>query len=318
MHSIVVLDGYTLNPGDLSWENLNSLGTLQVYDRTAEQKIISQAKEATILLTNKTPLSASTLQQLPHVKFIGVLATGYNIVDITAARRLGISVANVPSYSADSVAQLTWGLLLELTHHVALHSETVRKGEWSTSTDFCYWKTPLIELAGLTIGIIGLGTIGQKVARIAHAFGMTIQSVQRSKKIELPFPVKFTDLETLLRTSDVVSLHSPLTPETEKIINSQTLSWMKSSAFLLNTSRGGLIDSSALAQALHQGKIAGAGLDVLESEPPRADHPLLTAPHCLITPHLAWATLAARQKLMNQTVENVRSFIAGKPIHIVN
>jgi glycerate dehydrogenase len=318
MQSIVVLDGSTLNPGDLSWNPMESLGSVQVYDRTSESEIIHRSRHATVLLTNKTPLTAKTLEQLPHLQFIGVLATGYNIVDVATARKRGITVSNVPAYSSDSVAQLTWALLLELTHHVGLHSNTVRQGEWSASPDFCYWKTPLIELSGLTFGIIGLGTIGQRVAQIAHAFGMKVQSVQRTKSVPLSFPVTYTNLETLFRTSDVLSLHTPLTAETQKIINPQTLSWMRPSAFLLNTSRGGLVDSDALAQALHHGTIAGAGLDVLESEPPQTAHPLLQAPRCIITPHLAWATLAARNRLMKETLENIRSFIERKPRNVVN
>ncbi len=317
MHSIVILDGYCLNPGDLSWEALESLGTVTVYDRTAPDEIISRAQGATILLTNKTVLSAETIQKLPALQFISVLATGYNIVDTQAAGSQGILLSNVPAYSTDSVAQLTWALLLELTHQVGLHASSVRRGDWSSSLDFSYQKSPLMELSGLTLGIIGLGVIGQKVAQIAHAFGMQIQSIERAKKPSLSYPVSYTDLETLLKTSDVLSLHAPLNAETDKIINAKTLTWMKPTSFILNTSRGGLIDSEALAQALENKVIAGAALDVLDQEPPPSTHPLPPSPRCLITPHIAWATFAARQRLLDQTIQNVKSFIEGHPINIV-
>ncbi len=317
---MVLLDGYSLNPGDLSWDSLRSLAPLDLFDRTSPSELLPRSQSATILLTNKTVLSAETLRKLPSLRFISVLATGVNVVDLQSAAQQGIIVSNVPSYSTDSVAQLTWALLLELTHQVALHASSVRQGDWSSSLDFSYQKKPLIELSGLTLGVIGLGAIGQKVAQIADAFGMKILSVEREgkEKLSLPYPVSYTSLEALFKSSDVISLHAPLTPQTEKIINPQTLLWMKPTAFLLNTSRGGLIDSEALAHALERKTIAGAALDVLESEPPSPSHPLLHSPYCLITPHIGWATLAARKRLLNQTVGNVKAFIEGKPINVVS
>jgi glycerate dehydrogenase len=323
---IVVLDGYTLNPGDLAWDDLNSLGTCEIYDRTPPEQVLSRAAEADILLTNKTELTRENIEKLTNAKYIGILATGTNIVDLVAARERGVVVSNVPAYGTSSVAQTTIALLLELTQHVGLHSQSVRQGRWTSSPDWCYWEGLLIELDGLTLGIIGLGRIGTAVARIASSLGMKVIATpartssrnSATNVSELAGSVKKADLEPLFRQSDVVSLHCPLTPETKHLINAERLSWMKPSAFLLNTSRGQLVDEIALAAALNSGKLAGAGLDVLSVEPPPATNPLLTAKNCIITPHLAWATKAARSRLMQAAVENVRAFLHGKPQNIVN
>jgi len=307
---LVVLDGHTLNPGDLSWEPLAQLGALTVHPRTAAGDILDRSREAAIILTNKVPLSAETLAQLPALRFIGVLATGHNIVDSAAARARGIPVSNVPAYGTHSVAQHVFALLLELTQRTGHHARTVHDGRWAASPDWCYWDGSLLELAGLTLGIVGAGRIGQAVGKIGEAFGMKVRYATRA--------AGRAALESVLRESDVVSLHCPLTPDTRHLLNATTLGWMKPTAFLINTGRGPLIDEAALAAALRAGKLAGAGLDVLSTEPPAADNPLLAAPRCLITPHLAWATTAARRRLMNVTIENVRAFIAGTPQNVVN
>ena len=316
--NIVVLDGHTLNPGDLSWAPLEALGTLRVYPRTPPAEVVPRAAEAELVLTNKTVLDAATLAALPRVRYLGVLATGYNVVDLEAARARGIPVTNVPGYSTPSVAQLTFALLLELTHHVGRHSEGVRAGRWSRSPDFCYWDTPLVELAGCTFGVVGYGQVGRAVARLAAAFEMRVLVHTRTPPAAPPAELRFTDLDTLLRESDVVSLHCPLTPDTRHLINRARLARMKPGAYLLNTGRGPLVDEPALAEALRAGHLAGAGLDVLSTEPPPPDHPLLTAPNCVITPHLGWATRAARERLLHQAVENVRAFLAGHPVNVVN
>ncbi|MDQ1913500.1 D-2-hydroxyacid dehydrogenase [Paenibacillus sp. GD4] len=319
MTSIVVLDGYTLNPGDLSWDELKQLGEVTLYDRTSPEDIPSRAAHAEIVLTNKTPLSGETLAKLPKLRYIGVLATGYNIVDIHAARERGIPVTNVPAYSTQSVAQLVFALLLELCHRVRLHSDAVHSGEWTNSADFSFTKSPLVELADKTLGLIGLGRIGLQTARIAQAFGMRVIAVGSGRSQPEAYEgIERVDRETLFRTSDVVSLHCPLTPETERMINAQWLRQMKPTAILINTSRGGLIDESALAEALHSGAIAGAALDVLSTEPPGEDNPLLNAPNCIITPHIAWATKEARSRLMDAAVENIRCYLAGQAANVVN
>lgn len=315
--NIVVLDGFALNPGDLSWAKLEELGRCVVYDRTSESRILSRAAGAEIVLTNKTPLRDEHLRQLPALRYIGVLATGYNVVDVEAARARGVTVTNVPAYSTRSVAQLTFALLLELTLHVGHHAQTVREGKWTASPDFCYWDFPLIELDQLTMGIIGFGRIGRAVAELARAFGMKVLVHSRTKPDPLPAGVDFADLEPLFRKSDVITLHCPLTPATERLVNAERLGWMKPGAFLLNTSRGPLVDEQALADALNSGAIAGAGLDVLSKEPPSASNPLLSARNCLITPHFAWATRAARERLMAIAVANVRAFVAGRPQNVV-
>jgi len=315
--NIVVLDGYTLNPGDLSWGPLEALGTCRVYDRSAPTEVIPRALEAEILLTNKTVIQAQHLESLPKLKYIGVLATGTNVVDLAAARNRGIPVTNVPAYSTNSVAQATVALLLELTQRVGHHARTVREGRWSRGPDWCYWDFPLVELSGLTAGIIGLGQIGQKVATILSSLGMDVLGVSRNSA-PLPSRIKKVDLETLFRQSDVVTLHCPLTEQTARLVNAQRLAWMKPTAFLLNTSRGGLVDEPALAEALNSGRLAGAGLDVLSTEPPSPDNPLLSARNCFITPHLAWGTRAARARLLDVTVQNILAFLEGHPRNVVS
>lgn len=315
--NICVLDGFTLNPGDLNWDELRSLRSCEIYDRTPVAEIISRAAPAEIILTNKAPLTRETINALPKLKYIGVLATGTNVVDLAAARERSIPVTNIPAYGARSVAQATIALLLELTNRVGHHTQRVRDGAWTPATDWCFWDSPLVELDGLTLGIVGYGRIGAAVAEIAHALGMSIIAYSPSQKVAPPF-VKFVDLENLFRTSDVVSLHCSLTPQTQKLINAERLTWMKPSAFLLNTSRGLLVDEAALAEALNSGRLAGAGLDVLSTEPPPADNPLLRARNCLITPHNAWGTRAARSRLMRVAVENARAFLNGQPQNVVN
>ncbi|MBN1805215.1 MAG: D-2-hydroxyacid dehydrogenase [Sedimentisphaerales bacterium] len=316
--NIVVLDGYTLNPGDLTWKDLESLGSCQIYDRTDPKDVVSRAKDAEIVLTNKTGLSSDTIKQLPNLKYIGVLATGYNVVDVEAARKLNIPITNVPAYSTQSVAQITFAHFLNLAEHIALHTQTVKSGRWISSPDFCYWDTPLIEIAGLTMGIIGFGRIGRTAAKLALAFGMNVIFYDIAKPSSVPRGCKSVGLDDIFRNSDVVCLHCPLTPETNKIINKEHLELMKKTAFIINTSRGPVIDEQALAEALNNERIAGAGLDVLTEEPPKEDNPLLKAKNCCITPHIAWATIAARKRLLQAAVNNVASFLEGKPKNVVN
>ena len=316
--NIVVLDGYTLNSGDLSWNELEALGNLIVYDRTEHYLVIERSRDAEVIITNKTVISADKIAQLPKLKYIGVLATGYNVVDTTAASGKGIVVTNVPAYSTDSVAQLAFSLLLELTLNVGTHNKSVQNGEWTNSVDFSYSKTPLIELNGLTVGIFGFGRIGQTVAKIANAFGMKVLVNNRSEVINAPEYITVVDKIELFKNSDVVSLHAPLTEENTEFVNKEMIALMKSTAYLINTGRGGLINESDLAEALNSNKIAGAGLDVLSTEPPQINNPLLNAKNCIITPHIAWATIAARKRLMSVAVENVRAFINGKPQNVVS
>ncbi|MBS1661493.1 MAG: D-2-hydroxyacid dehydrogenase [Bacteroidetes bacterium] len=304
---IVVLDGYTLNPGDLSWEGLERLGEVVVYDRTSREQLLERCKDASVIFTNKAQVPGDIIKQLPSLRFIGVLATGFNIVDVDAARERGIPVSNVPGYSTRSVAQLVFALLLELCHRVQRHSDTVMDGKWSASPDFCYWESPLVELAGKTMGIIGYGTIGRCVGELATAFGMKVITAGRNQGIG-----------ELLEQSDVVSIHCPLTPDTKGLINKENLRRMKSSAFLINTSRGPIVVDADLADALNSGTIAGAGIDVLSVEPPPAGNPLFGVKNCLITPHIAWATKEARARLMDMTVANLAAFVAGSPINVVN
>lgn len=315
---IVVLDGYTLNPGDLSWSDLEALGQCIIYDRTPAEKTIQRADGAEIVLTNKTVLSAEVIAQLKALKYISVLATGYNVVDIEAARKRGIPVSNVPIYGTESVAQMVFAHILNLTQNVAGHARTVRDGRWCTSSDFCYWLAPLIELQGLTMGIIGFGRIGQATARLALAFGMKVIIYDIVSPSQMPEGCRMVELEDVFRLADIVSLHCPLTAQTEKLVNEQLLSLMKPTAFLINTSRGPLIDEQALADALNNAKLAGAGLDVLTTEPPTEANPLLKAKNCYITPHIAWATRAARKRLLKVTVDNVAAFLAGQPQNVVN
>ena len=316
--NIVVLDGYTLNPGDLTWKDLESLGRCTVYDRSLPEEVAPRAKDAEIVLTNKTELSSDVIKQLPKLKYIGVLATGYNIVDIEAASDIGIPVTNVPTYGTQSVAQMVFAHLLNLTQHAAHHAETVRSGRWTSNPDFCYWDMPLIELMGLTMGIIGFGRIGQATAKLALAFGMQVITYDIVKPSSIPQGCQFVELADIFRLSDVISLHCPLTPQTKEIINKERLELMKKTAFLINTSRGPLVDEQALAKALNNERIAGAGLDVLSEEPPNENTPLLKVRSCYITPHIAWATRAARQRLLQVVVDNVASFLAGKPQNVVN
>lgn len=316
---IVVLDGYTLNPGDNPWDELARLGDLQVHDRTLTADIVGRASGAEILLTNKTPLTRATLERLPDLRFIGVLATGYNVVDVGAARERGIPVANVPEYGTDSVAQHTFALLLELCHHVGRHDAAVKAGQWTQSNDFCFWDPPPIELAGLTIGIVGFGRIGQRVGALAHAFGMSVAAAVPTRRSTPPYePFRWMEMEELFSSADVVTLHCPLTPDNERFVDHALLARMKSSAFLLNTARGPLIDERALADALNANRLAGAAIDVVSIEPIRNDNPLLTARNCLITPHMAWGSLAARKRLMTATVRNVEAFLLGQPTNVVN
>jgi len=315
---IVVLDGYTLNPGDLSWDGLRALGECAIYDRTPPELTVERARGATVVLTNKVIVGREQMAQLPDMRYIGVLATGYNIVDTAAARERGIPVTNVPEYGTRSVAQMTFALLLELAQHVGHHAQTVREGRWTESPDFCYWDYPLVELAGKTMGIVGIGRIGRAAAKLALAFGMTVLAHDVNTPPSLPAGVRMTELETLLRESDVVSLHCPLTAENQGLINAERLGLMKPTAFLINTSRGPLIVARDLADALNSSRLAGAGVDVLPVEPPPADNPLFTAKNCLVTPHIAWATGAARARLMDTVVENLRAFLAGKAQNVVN
>lgn len=316
---IVVLDGFTLNPGDLSWDALNRLGEVTVHERTPHAEIVNRCKGAEIVLTNKTPMDEATLNQLPNLKYIGVLATGFNIINTEVCRNRSIVVANVPGYSTPSVVQLTFALLLELTLHVQKHSDAVMDGKWSRSADFCFWDFPLIELEGKTLGIIGFGSIGQKVGDVATAFGLNIIATGRRHTDQSHRKnFKWVELSELLEQSDVISIHCPLTPETQGLINKENLAKMKRSAFLLNTSRGPVIKDADLADALNNNVIAGAGIDVLSVEPPPADNPLFKAKNCIITPHIAWATKESRTRLMDIVVGNVAAFINGSPVNVVN
>jgi glycerate dehydrogenase len=318
MVRIVVLDGHTVNPGDLGWDSLAALGELTVHERTPDELVVERGQGAAILVTNKTTIDAPVLEALPELVGISVLATGVNVVDTRAARARGVVVSNVPAYSTASVAQHTFALLLELVSHVGLHAAGVRAGEWSQNPDFSYWKKPLRELDGQTFGVVGFGAIGQRVATLALAFGMQVIATP-SRKLALPPPgVRYTDLDVLLREAHVVSLHCPLTEDTRGLVRRERLLEMRRDALLLNTSRGALVDEQALADALGEGTIAGAGLDVLDAEPPPADHPLLRAPHCIITPHHAWTSRAARERLLAVTVANVAGLLAGRPQNVVN
>lgn len=316
---IVVLDGFTLNPGDLSWEGMASLGTFECHDRTSREELIDRAKDAEILITNKTPINRTTLSQLPKLRYIGVLATGYNIVDSVAAKEFGIIVTNVPTYGTKSVAQFVFAHLLEICHHVAEHSQSVKAGKWNRTEDFCYWDRPLIELDGKVMGIIGTGRIGVETAKIASAFGMkVIAYAPRPKLTPNEGLFEYVTLETLLMTSDVISLHCPLTDETRGLLNDAAFEIMKTGAIVINTSRGPLIDEDALARALKSGKVYAAGLDVMTYEPPKGPSPLFEIENCQITPHIAWAPKEARQRLLNTAIQNVRAFIEGDPINVVS
>jgi glycerate dehydrogenase len=316
---IVVLDGHALNPGDLSWDALRALGDLQVFDRTEDDQIVARAQEAEIVMTNKTGLPAQILKQLTKTRYIGVLATGYDVVDLQAARERKIPVTNIPTYGTDSVAQFTFALLLELCHHVAAHAEATRAGEWSRSEDFSFWKTPLVELAGKTIGLIGLGQIGRRVAEIALALKMRVVAAEAVRTPVPDWPdFRWCEVDELLAQADIVSLHCPLLPQTKHIINAKSLAKMEPSAFLINTSRGPLVIEQDLADALNDGRIAGAAVDVLSNEPPSPDNPLLRAKNCIVTPHIAWASKESRTRLLNTAIDNLRAFLDGHPVNVVN
>ena len=315
----VILDGFTTNPGDLSWNWLEEKCELTVYDRTPAEKIAERCMGYDIIITNKTPLTEETLSQLPDCKFIALLSTGYNVVDCEYAAARGIPVSNIPTYSTAAVAQLTFAVLLELTNKVALHNAAVKNGEWTDCADFCFWKAPLQELFGKTMGIIGFGKIGQAVASIAHAFGMkVIAHTANPDKYKDAENVVFTSLDELLEKADVVSLHCPLTDKTTGMVSSDFLGKMKKTAYLINTSRGPVLDEKAVAEALKNGVIAGAGVDVLSTEPPKADNPLLGCENCIITPHIAWAGFETRERLLGVLKENIFAFLDGKPINTVN
>ena len=314
---IVVLDGYALNPGDLSWDELRKLGELEVHDRTSAGEIVTRCQGATALLTNKTPLRADTLNQLPALRYIGVLATGYDVVDTAAAREKGIAVTNIPTYGTDSVAQFAFALLLELCHRVQRHADHAARDGWAKSPDWSYHLSPLVELAGKTLGVVGFGRIGQQTAAIGRAFGMNVIAHDPIVR-QSPDGAELVELEDLLRRADVVSLHCPLTADNRGLMNSERLRLMKPSAFLINTARGPLIVEQDLADALNAGSLSGAALDVLPVEPPLNGSPLMQAKNCIVTPHIAWATKEARARLMGSAVENLRAFIAGKPQNVVN
>lgn len=316
---IVVLDGYTLNPGDNPWSELSRLGDLTVYDRTAAGDVVARAAAAEIALTNKTVIAADMIAALPKLRFIAVLATGYNVVDIAAAGQRGIPISNVPEYGSAGVAQLTMALLLELCHRAGDHARAVADGAWTRAPDFSFWLAPLIELTGLTMGIVGFGRIGRQVAELAHAFGMRVIAASTSRRDAPDYEgFAWRSIPELFAEADVISLHCPLTADNAQFVNRDLLARVKATAFLLNTARGGLIDEAALAAALAGERLAGAAVDVLSSEPPRRDNPLVGAPNCIITPHIAWASLRSRRALMAATVRNVKAFLAGQPINVVN
>ena len=314
---IVVLDGYGLNPGDLSWDAVSQLGELTVYDRTSSEEVIERSAGAEAILTNKTVITAEIMEALPDLKYIGVLATGYNVVNIDAAREKGIVVTNIPAYSTPSVAQMVFAHILNIAQQVQHHSEEVRKGRWTNNADFCFWDTPLIELREKKIGLVGLGHTGFNTARIAIGFGMQVTAYTSKSSLQLPPEIKKRTLDELFSECDIVSLHCPLTDETKELVNAERLCLMKPTAILINTGRGPLVNEQDLADALNAGKLYAAGLDVLSSEPPKADNPLLTARNCYITPHIAWASLEARTRLMDILVENIKAFQAGKPVNNV-
>ncbi|MBE0451200.1 MAG: D-2-hydroxyacid dehydrogenase [Clostridia bacterium] len=316
---IVVLDGFALNPGDLSWSSLEELGDVTVHDRTSRDEVIERAKEADIILINKISFKKEQFEQLPKLKYIGVLATGYNIVDVEEARRHGIVVTNVPTYGTQAVAQFVFAHLLEICHHIPLHAQSVKEGKWNRREDFCYWEKPLIELSGKVMGIIGAGRIGMETAKIANAFGMRVIVFTPRPDLSRETPMlKFVSFDTLVKDSDIISLHCPLTPETRGIINAEAISKMKSGVIIINTSRGPLIDEVALLEGLKSGKIYAAGLDVLAKEPPSEHNPLFDQENCNVTPHIAWAPHESRKRLLDTAVENVKMYMNGEPINQVN
>lgn len=315
---IVILDGYATNPGDFSWENFREFGALTVYDRSAPEELVERIGDAEIVIISKVVLSREVLTKCPNIKYIGLLSTGYNVVDTAAAKELGIVVSNIPTYGTDTVAQFTMGLLLELCHQIGYHSDTVKQGEWANCIDWCYWKTPQIELVGKTLGIIGLGRIGEKLGHIAQAFGMKIIANDKYVDPSLYPTVEMVSLDELFKRSDVISLNCPLLPETQGMVNKNSISKMKDGVLILNSGRGPLIVEEDLKEALNSGKVAGAGLDVASTEPILPDNPLLKAKNIIITPHMAWATQEARTSLMNTAYTNLKAFIMGNPENVVN
>jgi len=321
---IVVLDGYALNPGDLSWEEIEKMGEVEIYERTPDSKILERAEGAEVLLTNKTPLKRETIEALPELKYIGVLATGYNVVDIKAAAENGVVVTNVPTYGTNAVAQFVMALLLEVCHHIGEHNRAVRSGDWTQADDFCFWNYPLIELQGKKLGIIGFGSIGQRTAELAEAFGIKVLVYDRSpqKKINDPqiatAAIEFVELSQLYKDSDVISLHCPQTEETAGMINKESIAQMKKGVIIVNTARGGLIIEEDLAAALESGRVQAAAVDVLSTEPPAASNPLLNSDKTIVTPHIAWASQEARQRLMDTVSENLKSYLEGSVINQVN
>lgn len=315
---IVILDGYTENPGDLSWEGFEHLGTLTVYDRTEPGEIVSRIGDAEAVIINKCPITAETMDACPELRYVGVLATGYNVVDVAAAKERHIAVTNIPTYGTTAVAQMVFAHLLAICQHVEAHSQAVHQGEWNTNPDWCFWNYPLVELAGKTMGIVGFGRIGQTVAGIARALGMSVLAFDHHETETGRALAQYVSLEELLRRSDVISMHCPLFPETERMINRDTIAQMKDGVYFINTSRGQLVDEQALADALNSGKVAHAGLDVVYTEPIRTDNPLLKAKNCFITPHIAWAPKESRKRLMDIAVDNLAQFAAGTPVNVVN
>lgn len=314
---IVELDSYAANPGDVSWDELKELGELTLYPRTTPEEVVDRAKDADAILINKVNITAEVLEQLPNLKYIGVLATGYNVVDVEAARKRGVVVTNIPSYSTESVVQMTFAHILNITNQVAHYGDASRQGRWSANPDFCYWDTPLMELSGKTLGIVGLGHIGQRVAAIAQQFGMDVFAVTSKDATSLPMGIQKTTLDGLLGVADIISLHCPLTKDNYHLLDAEKIGRMREGAILINTARGALVDEQAIADALASGRLAGYGADVMEQEPPRKDSPLFSQPHAYLTPHIAWATKEARERLMRICVDNVRAFKAGKPINRV-
>lgn len=314
---IVVLDGFAANPGDLNWEGIKALGECVIYDRTAPEEVLERAKEAEAILTNKVVITAEHIAALPSLKYIGVLATGYNIIDVAAAKARGIIVTNIPAYSTPSVGQMVFAHILNITQRVQHYADEVREGKWTDCPDFCYWNTPLIELLGKKIGLIGLGQTGYNTARIAIGFGMKVWAYTSKSRLQLPPEIKKAELDQIFRECDIISLHCPLTETTRELVNAKRLAMMKPNSIMINTGRGPLVNEQDLADALNSGRIYAAGVDVLSTEPPRADNPLLTAKNCFITPHIAWATSAARERLQVILIENLKAYIDGKPVNNV-
>ncbi len=315
---ITILDGHTLNPGDLSWSEIETLGNVTIYPRTAPEEVIERSKDADILLTNKVVINDETMARLPQLKYIGVLATGYNVVDTIAAKARGIIVTNIPAYSTDSVVQMTFAHILNITNRIGHYARLNSEGRWNHNADFCYWDTPLHELAGKTIGIVGLGNIGMKVATIARHFGMDVFAFTGKNSADLPDGIQKTTFNGLLAMSDILSLHCPLTETTHHLINAESLTHIKPGAIIINTGRGPLVDEQAISNALHSGLLGAYGTDVMSEEPPTDDNPLLSAPNAFITPHIAWATVEARTRLMKIAASNISDFIDGKPTNVVN